>query len=176
MPTLHFLLLKLTLWDEFRKMEGGTGRREVRARSFPTPIMNGLAASSLLFTLLLFQRVGRRLHSSPDMVQPIISYPLWSGTYRNLEKEESQLLCGHTQSLQLCPTLCNPMDLESAQLLCPWDFPGQNTGVPSSRDPGIEPKSPASSALQADSLPLSNKGTPRSVLKGTLMMLGNLES
>ena len=161
MPTLHFLLLKLTLWDEFRKMEGGTGRREVRARSFPTPIMNGLAASSLLFTLLLFQRVGRRLHSSPDMVQPIISYPLWSGTYRNLEKEESQFLCGHTQSLQLCPTLCNPMDLESAQLLCPWDFPGQNIGVPSSRDPGIEPQVPCISCTAGRFFTPEQQGNPQ---------------
>ena len=30
----------------------------------------------------------------------------------------------------LCPTLCDPMDwLQPARLLCPWDFPGKNTGV-----------------------------------------------
>ena len=28
---------------------------------------------------------------------------------------------------ELCPTLCDPM--EAARLLCPWDFPGKNTGV-----------------------------------------------
>ena len=28
---------------------------------------------------------------------------------------------------QLCPTLCNPM--QPKRLLCPWDFPGENTGV-----------------------------------------------
>ena len=28
---------------------------------------------------------------------------------------------------QSCLTLCDPMD--SARLLCPWDFPGKNTGV-----------------------------------------------
>ena len=27
-----------------------------------------------------------------------------------------------------CLTLCNPMDY-SPRLLCPWDFPGENTGV-----------------------------------------------
>ena len=27
---------------------------------------------------------------------------------------------------QLCPTLCDPMDPMS---LCPWDSPGENTGV-----------------------------------------------
>ena len=32
---------------------------------------------------------------------------------------------------QSCPTLCKPMDrsLQPARLLCPWDFPGKNTGV-----------------------------------------------
>ena len=29
---------------------------------------------------------------------------------------------------QLCPTL-QPCELEPARLLCPWDFPGKNTGV-----------------------------------------------
>ena len=32
-------------------------------------------------------------------------------------------VCVHAQ---LCPTFCNPMP---AMLLCPWDFPGKNTGV-----------------------------------------------
>ena len=29
----------------------------------------------------------------------------------------------------LCPILCNLMDCSSPRLLCPWDFPGKNTGV-----------------------------------------------
>ena len=43
---------------------------------------------------------------------------------------------------------------EAHRLLCPWDFPGKNTGVglpfPSPGDlpdPGIEPMSPASPSL-----------------------------
>ena len=65
------------------------------------------------------------------------------------------------QSLQACLTLCDPMDcsppgssvhgLLQARIL-EW------VAVPSSRgasDPGIEPGSTASSALQAGSLPLS---------------------
>ena len=31
------------------------------------------------------------------------------------------------KSLQSCPTLCDPW--QPARLLCPWDFPGKNTGV-----------------------------------------------
>ena len=31
---------------------------------------------------------------------------------------------------QSCPTLCNPMDCsQPTTLLCPWDFPGNSTGV-----------------------------------------------
>ena len=30
---------------------------------------------------------------------------------------------------QLCPTLCDPHGLQPTRLLCPWDFPGKDTGV-----------------------------------------------
>ena len=33
------------------------------------------------------------------------------------------------QSLQSCPTLCDPMNCSPSRLLCPWDSPGKNTGV-----------------------------------------------
>ena len=52
--------------------------------------------------------------------------------------------------------------MDHARLLCPWDFPGKNTGVglpfPSPGalpDPGIEP---GSLALQANSLPTEPPG------------------
>ena len=37
-------------------------------------------------------------------------------------------VCAHacSQSLQSCLTVCDPMD---KWLLCPWDFPGKNTGI-----------------------------------------------
>ena len=31
--------------------------------------------------------------------------------------------------LQLCAILCNSMDCSPHQVLCPWDFPGKNTGA-----------------------------------------------
>ena len=59
-------------------------------------------------------------------------------------------------------------------LLCPWDSPGKNTGVglpcPPPGDlpgPGTEPTSPVSSALQADSLPLSPQGSPVRIITQT---------
>ena len=30
---------------------------------------------------------------------------------------------------QSCPTLCDPMDCTPIGFLCPWDFPGNSTGV-----------------------------------------------
>ena len=53
-----------------------------------------------------------------------------------------------------CPILCDPMDcsqgLQPTRLLCPWDFPGKNTGAgchfltPGDLpNPRIEPMSPA---------------------------------
>ena len=30
---------------------------------------------------------------------------------------------------QSCPTLCDPMECSPLKLLCPWDSPGNNTGV-----------------------------------------------
>ena len=66
------------------------------------------------------------------------------------------------QLTQLCTTLCNPVD--PLKLLCPWNFPGKNTGVGNHflcqedlPDPGIESTSPA---LQADSLPSEPPGKP----------------
>ena len=56
----------------------------------------------------------------------------------------------HMCKVALCPTVC------PTRLLCPWDSPGKNTEVgcmlssKGSSPPGIEPTSPAVSALKAD--------------------------
>ena len=61
--------------------------------------------------------------------------------------------------VQLCAT---PWTV--ARQAPPWDSPGKNTGVgcwallQNPPDPGIEPRSPASSESQADSVPLSHRG------------------
>ena len=75
--------------------------------------------------------------------------------------------CMRAQPLQSCLTLCDPMDCSP---------PGSSvhgitrqeywSGLPCPSagalpDPGIKPTSPASPALQADSLPLSHWGSPR---------------
>ena len=73
----------------------------------------------------------------------------------------------HAQSLQACPTLCDPMDYSLPGLLCQWDSPMQGywSGLPCLPpgylpDPGFEPAaSPSFSSLQAYSLPLSHPGS-----------------
>ena len=70
----------------------------------------------------------------------------------------------HAKSLQSCLTL-QPYGLWPARLLPPQDSPGKNTGVGCHAlspgdlpNPGIEPVSLKSPALQAGSLPLAPPG------------------
>ena len=53
-------------------------------------------------------------------------------------------------------------------LYSPWNSPGQNTGVDSCSNPGIETRSPA---LQTDSLPSEPPGKPRNTRVGSLSLL-----
>ena len=75
-------------------------------------------------------------------------------------------VCSITQS---CPTLCDLMDCSPpTRLLCPWDFPGKNTGVHCHfspprilPNPGIKPVSPASPALADGFFTTVLPGQPR---------------
>ena len=71
-------------------------------------------------------------------------------------------VCVLGKVLQLCPTLCDPMDCVAHQASLSMGFSRQEywSGLPFSfpqdlPNPGIKPESPA---LQADSLPLSYQG------------------
>ena len=65
---------------------------------------------------------------------------------------------------KLCPTLYDPHQLQTARLLCPWDFLGKNPGVGCHfLLQGIFPIQKSNLHLlrwQADSLPLSHQGSP----------------
>ena len=61
---------------------------------------------------------------------------------------------------QLYPTLCDPMD-------CPWNSPGQNTGVGSLSLQGISPTQGSNPGLPPDSLPAELRGKP---LKGPYLL------
>ena len=54
---------------------------------------------------------------------------------------------------QLWLTLCSSMVCSPSPLLCPWNFPGKNTGV------GCQSLLQGIFLTQADSLPLSHQGT-----------------
>ena len=72
-----------------------------------------------------------------------------------------------------------PHGLSHARLLCPWNSPGQNTGVelfPSPGylpNPGVKPRSPT---LQADSLLSEPRGKSRNTGVGSLSLLQGIFS
>ena len=80
------------------------------------------------------------------------------------------LFLNHYKFLHVCvysvvSDFSRPHGLQPARLLCPWNFPGENTGVGCHfllqgifLTRGLNP-SPVSPALQADSLPLSHLGS-----------------
>ena len=67
----------------------------------------------------------RTRHGTTDWFK--IGKGVWQGCIvtLNFYKEWSQ---SESEVAQLCPTLCNPTDWPT-RLLCPWGFPGKNTGV-----------------------------------------------
>ena len=90
----------------------------------------------------------------------------------NSRKMDTQLraqcclpVCGHACSV--ASVASGSATLQPARILRPWGFSRQEcqSGLSCSPpgdlpDPGIKPRSPASPALQADSLPLSRWGNP----------------
>ena len=77
--------------------------------------------------------------------------------------------CCYTAVTKSCQTLLQPPGLKPTRLLCPWDFPGKNTGV------GChfllqgmiiltQGSNPHLLHWQAESLPLSHQGSPTSPL------------
>ena len=77
----------------------------------------------------------------------------------------------HGKSLQLCLTLCDPVDHSPPGSSVTGDSPGKNTGVGCHAllqgnlpNPGIESRSPA---LQEDSLPSEPPGKPIHIFKSS---------
>ena len=63
---------------------------------------------------------------------------------------------------QLCRTLLQLHGLQPTRFLCPWDSPGQNTGVGYHfLLQGIFPTQGSKPSLQADLLPLHHLGSPK---------------
>ena len=66
---------------------------------------------------------------------------MWASTGINAEKVKEiykqglisnkvfQFCCSCCSVVKLCLTLLRPHGVYPARLLCPWDFPGKNTGV-----------------------------------------------
>ena len=75
---------------------------------------------------------------------PLLCITLWNIYTYILQFPQSQMFGIHillhshshctlfmwSEVAQSCPTLCDPMDyMQPTRLLCPWDFPGNSTGV-----------------------------------------------
>ena len=91
-------------------------------------------------------------------------------------------MCLYAQLLQLCPPLCDPMDCSllgssvhgilQGRIL-EWVAMPPPGGI---SNPGIKPESPASPALQADSLPAEPSGKPKSKLRSIASSLSILKA
>ena len=101
-------------------------------------------------------------------------------------KSSGEAYCSHlclstcvcAASLQLCPTVCGPMDCSPPASSCPWDSPGKNTGVGCHAIlQGIFPTqrlNPSLSSLlhwEGSSLPLAPSGKPTSLASGSTLVL-----
>ena len=77
----------------------------------------------------------------------------------------------HCLVAKSCLTFLRPHGLQSTRLLCPWDFPGKNTGVGCHfLLQGIFPTQGSNSSLlhllhwQVNSLPLSHQRSPKATI------------
>ena len=67
----------------------------------------------------------------PHLKEQILSFSITANCFHSTYRD----LCVRAESLQLCPTLCNPIDCSPAsppfpgRLLCLWDSPAKNTRV-----------------------------------------------
>ena len=84
-------------------------------------------------------------------------------------EEELKSLLMKVKAIQLCPTLCGPMDIQSMAFSRPEYWSGQSFLSPRNLpNTGIEPRSPA---LQADSLPAEPPGKTKNTGVGNLSLL-----
>ena len=134
-----------------------------------------------LFTFMHWRRKWQLLCSCLE--NPRDGGGWWAAVYgvaqswtrlKRLSSSSSQMesclcVCVCAKLLQLCLTLCNPMDYRpSWQLLCPWGSPGKNTGVGCHAllqgillTQGLNPCLLCPLHWQVGSLPLEPAGKPR---------------
>ena len=80
--------------------------------------IGNLSLAHIHFRASLFTSVIPKDFSIP------LLYNLILIIFSNYQQLNQETACRRAQS---CLTLCNP--IEPVRLLCPWDFPGKNTGV-----------------------------------------------
>ena len=85
-----------------------------------------------LFFIDQHLHISSRRQFSSDNLDEISGQSYGFSGHSQILKSLLLALAGKKKVTQSCPTLCNPMDcVWPARLLCPWDSPGNNTGVDS---------------------------------------------
>ena len=75
------------------------------------------------FSLAIMNNAATNIHIQVLMRTYIYIYLGLIPRSRNAGSNDKTLVA------QSCPTLSDPMDCKPTRFLCPWDSPGQNTGV-----------------------------------------------
>ena len=105
--------------------------KEKSVFKFPTRFLSGLFVF-LLLSCVKFQRKERGYmnHSatSPLWTPDCTENPWLSFNRQFFEDLTVICVCVCAKSLQSCPTL-RPYGLYPARFLCPWDYPGKDTGM-----------------------------------------------
>ena len=95
------------------------------------PLSFDMKSVSLVFTLkaivrFMWRGVWEREERGGWMIWLFLKLPIWDLTF--LSEKFSINACMHAKSLWSCLLFTTSLTV-AARLLCPWDFPGKNTGV-----------------------------------------------
>ena len=83
----------------------------------------------MIFHPPLFCQEPSEIYSSCPPGTVLYSFPMLLFCSLFLGSPCKQTACVRVKLLQLCLTLCDPIDCSPPGSTCPWDFPGKNTGV-----------------------------------------------
>ena len=138
----------------------------------PAEIKQFLASNGSFF---LFYAGRVHVRGGTDFLEHATPFHLWKeiGNHAGIQRRKLEclvlplgcILKKHSCLVtQLCSTFCDPHGLQPTCLLCPWNFPGKNTGENChfllQRIFPIQRRNPCPLYWQAGSLPLSQLGSP----------------
>ena len=81
----------------------------------------------LLVNYSLRENITSFRHPKLVSVYKAYQFSLWCGL-KHIQQDQKDV-CMHAKLLQLCPTICDPMDCNPPGSSIHWDSPGKNTAV-----------------------------------------------